>query len=119
LVFAAGQPRVRDTKRFQLDLDSCRADIERDHIQTEEWDLHRGGSFVALGPSTKMPTPSATAGCAAMLQAAGYNAYAATAARSSRGSAAWSERTPLPLWIREAAAIPSMHPRFAASETRV
>jgi hypothetical protein len=65
-------------RRLRDDLDSFRADIERDHDQTEEWDLHDGKIFAALGRFDDDANPDSGYGwmCrlvdAGVLQAAGF-----------------------------------------------
>jgi hypothetical protein len=66
-------------RRLRDDLDSFRADIERDHNQTEEWDLRGGRIFAALGSFADDANPASGYGwiCrlvdAGVLQAGGFH----------------------------------------------
>jgi hypothetical protein len=65
-------------RRLRDDLDSFRADIERDHDQTEEWNFRGGRIFAALGSFDDDANPASGYGwmCrlvdAGVLQAAGF-----------------------------------------------
>jgi hypothetical protein len=65
-------------RRLRDDLDSFRADIERDHHQTEEWNFRAGRIFAALGSFDDDANPASGYGwmCrlvdAGVLQAAGF-----------------------------------------------